>query len=189
MSVLALSKDQLRSKYLKLRKELSRDFAEKRSRLIAQKVLSLEEMASAKVVSAYLAINNEVEARLIIDQLLKSGVKILVPKYLTDNDQYAFVAFGSWKELMKGPFGIDEPTEATPADPATIEVAIIPGLVFDRSGWRLGYGKGVFDRLLAGPKAVKIALAFELQIVDQIPYDKNDLRMDLIVTEKEIYRF
>ena len=65
-----------------------------------------------------------------------------------------------------------------------MEVAIIPGLAFGKNDTRLGYGKGVYDQLLANFKGLKIGLAYDFQIVDKLPKERHDLKMDMVLTEK-----
>ena len=74
-------------------------------------------------------------------------------------------------------------------DPATIDTVLIPGSVFDPSGGRLGYGGGFYDRFLteAAPRAIRLGVAFELQLVDQVPMEPHDQYMDILVTEQQIY--
>ena len=68
-----------------------------------------------------------------------------------------------------------------------MDVSIIPGVAFDKKGVRLGYGKGVFDRLLAKSQAFKIGLAYDFQIVDELPREKHDLVMDIVESEKKVF--
>lgn len=178
-------KDLLRKKYISLRKKF-KGSVEQKSQKIAQKLLTLDEIAKAGKISLYLPINNEVDTKQIIDQLTKRGVKIFLPKYFKKKDQYFFAEFIGWEKLENGSFNILEPRSTKMVDPDLIKVAIIPGVAFDRMGVRLGYGKGVFDRLLAGSGAFKIGLAYEFQIMDELPRDKHDLVMDLVVTEKRV---
>ena len=141
-----------------------------------------------KRIAAYLAINNEVDTREIIDKLIERGSTIFIPAYFMQNHQYHFAKFNGWKDLEKGPKGIWQPANSKPVDPKNLEVAILPGVVFSKKGVRLGYGKGVFDRLLSDSFALKIGLAYNFQIVDKLPKEKHDLVMDLVVTEKRVIR-
>ena len=111
-----------------------------------------------------------------------------MPAYLATNNDYLFTRFDGWQNLEEGPKGILQPRIIKSVDSSLIEVAILPGLAFSKSGVRLGYGKGVFDRLLAKSKAIRIGLAYDFQLVDKIEKEKHDLLMDMVVTEKKVYR-
>ena len=91
-----------------------------------------------------------------------------------------------WEELKSGAYGILEPEEIRAIEPHKIDVAIVPGIAFDFRGYRIGYGKGYFDRLLAKMDAMKVGIAFDFQLVEEIPHEKHDIKMDVIITEKRI---
>ena len=85
-------------------------------------------------------------------------------------------------DLATGCYGIKEPTGKVFTDFAKIDVAIIPGVAFDRQGHRLGRGKGYYDRLLSVmPQVYKIGLCFDFQVVDNVPVDSHDIRMDEVI--------
>lgn len=89
--------------------------------------------------------------------------------------------------LELGAFHIEEPTgdELTPID--EIELIIVPGVAFDRQGNRLGRGKGFYDRLLAGSRASKIGVAYDFQIVEEIPAEPHDVKMDIVITNNGMH--
>ena len=159
-----------------------------KSRAIAKHLLAIAQIREKDNFSCYLPINNEVDTKGIIDDLLQKEANIFVPAYLATNNDYLFTRFDGWQNLEEGPKGILQPKSFKPIDPSFIEVAILPGLAFSKEGVRLGYGKGVFDKLLSKSKALRIGLAYDFQIVDEIPQEKHDLVMDLVVTEKRVIR-
>jgi len=194
-----LNKDFLRKKYLNSRKKLAKKFVQENSSKIIQKLLSLDQLREARVIAAYLPINNEVGTKAIINRLSSRKIKILLPCYLKDQHRYVFGEFLGWQDLEEGPYGILQPSppvrlrspkddEGSVIDSSKVEVAIIPGVAFDRRGVRLGYGKGVYDRLLSKSNALKIGLAYDFQVVDEIEKEEHDLLMDLIVTDKRVIR-
>ena len=170
------------------RLRFSKKFITQVSQEITRKILSVREFADKKAFCLYLPINNEVDTRDIIDDLLQKEANIFVPAYLATNNDYLFTRFDGWQNLEEGPKGILQPRIIKSVDSSLIEVAILPGLAFSKSGVRLGYGKGVFDRLLAKSKAIRIGLAYDFQLVDKIEKEKHDLLMDMVVTEKKVYR-
>lgn len=179
----------LRKILLAKRLKLSKKFISQASQEITRKILSLREVADKRAFSLYLSINNEVDTKDIIDNLLQKEVSIFVPAYSKVLNDYLFGKFTSWHDLEEGPKGILQPRIIESFDSSLTEVAILPGLAFSKGDVRLGYGKGVFDRLLSKSKALKIGLAYDFQIVNKIPKEEHDLVMDLVITEKKVYRF
>lgn len=90
--------------------------------------------------------------------------------------------------LREGSFGIPEPSEGEKVSPEEVELFVIPGVVFDKEGYRLGFGKGYYDRLLKGVKSPKVGVAYSFQVVDKLPRDPWDVPVDIIITEKNIRR-
>ena len=181
-------KKKLRDIFLSKRLALSRKFITQTSRKITGKILSVGKITDSQLFSIYIPIKNEVETDLIVDALNLRGAKILVPAYSTKIKGYLFCQFKNWQDLEKGPRGILQPKIIKPVDPSLVDVAILPGLAFSKRGVRLGYGKGVFDRLFSNSKAIRIGLAYDFQIVDEIPKEEHDLVMDMVVTEKNVIR-
>ncbi|MBI3282613.1 5-formyltetrahydrofolate cyclo-ligase [Candidatus Curtissbacteria bacterium] len=171
----------LRKQYIDRRNKLSEEEFLRKSERIEKRVLDLDEMKKAKSVSCYISINNEVDTAQIINSLVKKGVLVYVPKYFYG--KWVFSRFESWEKMQGGYKNIFEPEDLILAD-SDFDVSIIPGVAFDKNGVRLGYGLGVFDKLLAGSKAYKIGLAHDFQIVDEIPREKHDLVMGMVVTER-----
>ncbi len=95
----------------------------------------------------------------------------------------------SFDDLQKGTFGILEPKPEAMhlVAPEELDLVLVPGIAFDKRGYRLGYGGGFYDAFLAQTKMVKVGLAFDFQIVDLLPTREEDERVDLIVSEKTIY--
>lgn len=201
---------ELRKRFLDLRKKLTAAEVWEKSEIIGQKLLNIPEVAAARSISVYLPIKNEVTTKSIIDALVARGVIVHLPTYVKpllssssfnfSQDKlrgsdfgYVFSRFNGWENLVPGPHGILQPSsnrhpalDAGSSAMLQIDVSILPGVAFDLQGVRLGYGKGVFDRLLAHSKAFKIGLAYDFQVVDELPKEEHDLVMDLVVTEKRI---
>lgn len=179
-----MGKVALREEYLSMRRGLHKEEVLEKSSEICKKLLKLSIFKTARTVSVYLPINQEVETKPIIDSLIKEGKRVFVPQFR--RSEYRFCKFKSWNDLTEGPMGILQPKMQETISPKFLDVAILPGIAFDKKSVRLGYGKGVFDRLLANSPAIKIGLAYDFQIVEKLPWEKHDLVMDLVVTEKEI---
>lgn len=91
--------------------------------------------------------------------------------------------------MSLGAFHIEEPQGDDLCDMADIEMIVVPGVAYDRHGNRVGRGKGYYDRLLSRTKALKIGVAYDFQIVDDIEADPHDVKVDMIITDKGIYRY
>lgn len=88
--------------------------------------------------------------------------------------------------LELGAFHIEEPTGKDTVNPDSIELIVVPAVAYDRRGNRLGRGKGFYDRLLAETKATKIGVGYEFQLVDEIPVEPHDVRMDMVITQRTV---
>lgn len=122
--------------------------------------------------------------------MLQEGKSVVTPKVISASHQLEHYLLPHFEALMPGAFGILEPSAAHGAVRLEalheIDLIIVPGLAFDRKGHRLGYGGGYYDRLLAELDATKMALAFAAQIVEAVPAEAHDERVDFVVTEEEI---
>jgi len=161
---------------------------------IQQSAISLPELESAERVMVYVGSRSEVETRHLIDELLRLDKTLFVP--WCDGDELRLFRLQSINELQPGAFGIPEPKHELrllpdrQIDSAKIDVVFLPGLAFDAQGGRLGQGKGYYDRLLesVSQNCILIGLAFDVQLIEEVPTEPHDIKMDLIVTESEVIR-
>ncbi len=166
---------------------------EAKSRAICERLFALPEFARARVVQFYIDVRSEVKTRQHLPHAVELGKKVVVP-YCVD-DHLELFPLDSADELEVGAFKILEPRadlRALPGkrfDVRDVDLILVPGVVFDRRGGRMGHGWGFYDRLLeaASPEARLIALAFECQLVDQVPMQEHDVYVDKVVTEKGVY--
>lgn len=161
---------------------------------ITTRLLDLPVLTSALVIFTYMHFRSEVRTGELIRALLARGGTVCVPKTLPGQSRLLAVRISDPdKDLAPGYCGIPEPLPHLLASaivpPGEINVVIVPGAVFDPGGGRLGYGGGYYDRFLAleAPEAVRIAAAFELQLVEKVPAEPHDQLMDFVVTEKNMY--
>ena len=131
---------------------------------------------------------------MLLLRCLAEGKSVSVPLTLPQQSELLAVAITDpATDLSPGYKGIPEPSpslaELHRVNPQSIDIAIIPGAVFDRSGYRLGYGGGYYDRFLEqkAPQAYRIGLAFSRQLVNRIPALSHDIPMDMLITEKEVF--
>lgn len=181
-------KKEIRDRMLRLRDD-SKDIAwQAGTQEIERRAISHEWFLKASIVCCYVDFRGEVGTKGIIREAWRLGKKIFVPR--VENAGMEFFRLSSFEELKAGAFGIPEPTKR-PKEAVRIcaegNLMIMPGVAFDRKRNRIGYGGGYYDRYVsAHPKLHTMALAFEYQILPEVPHDPTDIRPDIIVTERRI---
>ncbi len=156
------------------------------SRGIQEAFLALREFREAWVVHSYVGIKaNEVRTDRILLETLRSGRRLVVPR--VSGDRLEHHEIHSLADLRAAPFGLLEPDPMAPTiEVEEIDLVAVPGVAFDRAGNRLGLGKGYYDRFLSGSRAVKAALLYSCQLVDEVPVARHDVPMDLLITEDAV---
>ena len=156
----------------------------KRSNSIQEFVINSKEFLQAKVVGAYFALGSEVTTELLMERAKIVGKKIALPR--VEEDKITFYEPSSMKSLIRGGrFGIMEPPPY--GHISDIDILVVPGIAFDKKGNRLGYGKGYYDRLLSGKRTFSIGLAYSFQLLENLPYDRYDKRLDAIASEDGLH--
>jgi 5-formyltetrahydrofolate cyclo-ligase len=163
------------------------------SRQICAAFVALPEYAAARTVMYYVDVRSEVRTRHALPAALSHAKRIVVP-YCVNNELELFW-LQSMDELSIGMYKILEPKVELRAlaerriQPEELDLIMVPGVAFDRSGARMGHGFGYYDKLLqhARPDAPLVALAFECQLFPEIPTQAHDIFMDKIITEKAVY--
>ncbi len=151
------------------------------------RVLSLPEVVGARSVCAYAAVGDEIPTDGILSALWCRGVAVALPRVQGPGLLLCYVSERT--PLVPGPLGVREPPlEAAPLDLEAIDVFLVPGVLFDRWGRRLGRGGGHFDRMLARARrgAVCVGLCHASRVVEELPEDPWDVRMHLVVTTLEV---
>ncbi|WP_437188158.1 5-formyltetrahydrofolate cyclo-ligase [Planctomicrobium sp. SH668] len=162
------------------------------SQSILDTLVTIDGWAQAQTILFYVNVRSEVMTLPLIQQSVNS-TKVCVVPYCMKNE-LRLIELQSLDELSPAAFGILEPDATIRAqhsrqvDPNRIDLAIIPGVAFDRRGGRLGHGRGYYDRLIPHLRSdcIKVGLAYSRQIVRKIPMEEHDQRMDLVITEDEI---
>ncbi|GIU70753.1 MAG: 5-formyltetrahydrofolate cyclo-ligase [Candidatus Nitrosocaldaceae archaeon] len=171
-------KDALRKAMRYARDILARDMLEYLSNIIEYRVLTLDKFKEAEIVGGYYPIGSEVQTFKILDFVLKNKV-LALPKV---DKEIKFVRVDNLKELVKGRYNIMEPRgEITKPD-----LILVPAIAFDEKGYRIGYGKGYYDKYLSKNDCYSIGLAYDFQVLKEIPHEDHDIRVDMIVTDKRI---
>jgi 5-formyltetrahydrofolate cyclo-ligase len=165
------------------------------SKKITNSFRKLEEYKNSRMPLIYVSFRSEVDTHQLIRERLNSGLEVAIPKTDVTNrrlETYLLKDKDWGKGLRPGAYGILEPDAkvAPLIRPSQIDMVVVPGSVFDRRCGRYGYGGGYYDRFLSieAPQALRIGLAFSLQIVPGIPLKTHDQKMDIIVMENEILR-
>jgi len=168
---------------LEKRNALDASEAASRSKHAQESLLDSKEFKSANVIGAYHAFGSEVRTDLIIEQARALGKKIALPS--VEGESLAFYELSSGKYLVKGRFGIMEPLPYGPVD--RMDLLVVPGVAFDKKGYRLGYGKGYYDKFLAERKVASIGLGYSFQLLESLPRGEYDKRLDAVATEDGVH--
>jgi 5-formyltetrahydrofolate cyclo-ligase len=173
----------LRQAILAARNLLSPAQVEEKSRRIMERLKEIEPLRQARVIMAYSSIRNEVNLWPYLEEMLRQGKTILLPR--VEGDMLEAVEFRAQGKCRISSFGIQEPLG--PGQPLeSIEAVLVPGVAFDGNGHRLGYGRGFYDRFLPGlpPSVFLCGVAYEFQIVDAVFPEEQDIPMHWIVSEQ-----
>ena len=186
----ATAKAGLRRRIRTQRDALSPEWRDAASTAILQRLCSLPEVDLGACVLSYCPFGAEVAIGPLNRAVLERGGTLLLPRVDPASRLLGIFRVGDLdRDLIPGTWGILEPDPqrcAPVPDPAPGWI-LVPGLAFDRAGRRLGYGAGYYDRLLGRlPGVPRIAVAFSIQVVDQVPVDAHDLPVDILVTETQL---
>ncbi len=153
-------------------------------------VLASRECAESDNVALFSALPDEIPTEGLFAALAARGKQLLLPR--VEPEGLAFCAAERWADLRPGTLGVLEPPEGSSRiDPGVGDLVLVPGVAFDAKGWRLGRGRGYYDRKFPpGGEAAPLlfGLAYSFQVVAAVPHDSHDRRMDAIVTERGIGR-
>lgn len=182
-------KEEIRSLILNKRNSMHFSEIQKKSKEIKKQLFGMHEFQDAGTVLFYISYDNEVQTHEMIKETLKMNKQVVVP--ITDIASRTIICSSliQWEDLIPGAYHILEPRQECVHEINTesIDLMILPGIAFDYKGNRIGHGMGYFDRLLEKKTHVyRIGLAFELQIVQNIPSEKHDKKVKKIVTENRI---
>lgn len=182
-------KDVIRKQVLGIRNKLSEYEVAALSESIFINLRKNTFFNNAHNVMIYLDFKHEVKTNEIIEYCLGNGKKVYVPICIPETHEISISRITGLDQLKSGHFGIREPfpEHIRLSDSSLVDLVLIPGVAFDASGNRIGFGAGYYDRFLKRlrPDAVKAALAYSFQVVEQVPADEYDIPADYIVTENE----
>lgn len=183
MKDIQIEKNKIREKIARLKAEHSLE----ELKLKSEEVLSVLEIVGvfqdAKHILIYNGMDGEV-ATLDFIKKWESDKKFYLP--VTYKENIAFRAYTSTTELVKSNFGVLEPVGEDITNYSFVDLIIVPGVAFDRKKNRVGYGKGYYDRFLSSTKAPKVGICFDFQLLDNVPFDEHDTKMDYLISENDL---
>jgi len=159
-----------------------------------QRLLDHPLFAAAQVVALYSPIRCEVDTGLLLKTALDANKRVVYPRVDRDGSSGAdmhFVGICSERDFEVGAFGVLEPNGERVVGVSMIDLIVVPGVAFDRSGYRLGYGKGFYDRaVLSRSRGCSlVGLGYAFQVEDVLPHDVHDLMLDWLITDHETLDF
>jgi len=159
---------------------LTEEEKSKASSEICDQLLQFLKTRSANTIGIYLALPDEVNLSRAYETLLKQGITLALPFPGTDS-HWDFHTIDTLKPRTHGEWGLGFPPQVQPIDSNELDLILVPGRAFTPQGDRVGRGKGIYDRLLADTKAMKIGVCFSCQMIKELPTDAHDIRMDRVV--------
>lgn len=185
-------KTEIREYYLEKRHALTDEFRRENNEKICRNMISSATFRYADIILMYYPKDDEIDLRPIAEAALSSGKKIAFPRCNPEDHSMIFHYVNSFDELMPGSYNIMEPSEdATAFSLSETEtsnvICIVPAVVFDKKGYRIGYGGGYYDRYLSGFRGTKVGMAYREFIVNSVPHGRFDLTVDVMMSERGLY--
>lgn len=188
-----LDKKALRTEILGKRSQLSSEDIKNKSNEIKNKLFQLREFKDANFIFSFISFKDEVHTHDIITESLSMGKRVGVPITVDKPRELLVSELKDFhRELEIGYYNILAPKKEFEriVSPDLVDLVLVPGLAFDKYGYRVGYGGGYYDRFFANTKKkmIKIGLCFDFQILPQVPMDFYDIPIDYIITESRIIK-
>lgn len=176
-------KESLRKELIKKRNSIEN--RDEKSYIIYLRLKDLDLWKKAKIIHTYISFGSEVNTKFIIYNALKENKKVLCP--IIKEKSLLIGEIKSFNDLIPGPYRILQPQIPINFELEKIDIIIVPGIAFDIKGFRIGYGKGFYDRFLKNLKnPIKIGLTFDELIIDSLPRNNEDIPVDVIISEKRL---
>jgi len=190
MNMIRKQKDDIRAVYAAKRAEMDPAEKKRRDDAICRAALGLVSFRYAEFVLLYAALENEINIYPIAEAALARGKKIAFPRCDKETHTMQYHIVNSLDELSRDAYGILEPPAENPIyDPQKdlgSAVCFVPGLVYDRAGYRLGYGKGFYDRYLSAFSGCTLGVVYSDYILPQVPRGRYDVSVNILLTEKGV---
>ena len=185
-------KAEIREQYLAQRREMPAGKKQDLEDKLCRVILASATYRYADTILMYYAKDEEVDINRIAWEAVAAGKKVAFPRTNPEDRSMVFHFVTGEDDFEDGALGIREPREDLPAFEVTGEfqqnvICIIPGVVYDKKGFRIGYGGGYYDRYLSSFKGTKVGVEYSEYIVPEVPHGRFDLAVDVLITEKGIY--
>ena len=175
-----MDKKKLRRSIRERKRAMTEEEIVSRSEKLGELFLSSEAYKNAKTIYGYLPYNQEVRTVPMLEQALKDGKRVAVPKCY--GDEMKFIFMDDLSKVEKGYAGIPEPIADDPVADDTTALVLMPGMAFDPQGHRIGYGGGFYDKFLAAePNHPTLALCYEFQMLPQLETEAHDIPVDYVI--------
>ena len=173
------SKRELRAAVRQQKKAMTPEDIAFRSKSLCRKVLHTKEYRAAATVYGYLPFNQEVDLLPLLRQAMADGKQVALPKCF--GKEMRFILITDLSRIQPGAIGAPEPLDDSPVASDPSALVIVPGLVFDRQGNRIGYGGGYYDRFLrAEPDHPTIGLCYDFQLMEQLEAEAHDIPVNTV---------
>jgi 5-formyltetrahydrofolate cyclo-ligase len=187
-AVRARAKAELRRRVRAVRAKLPPEARAARSAAVVERLRALPSYQAANCVALYVALRSEVDLGPLLADAASCGKRVALPRVEAGDRALALHAYLPGDPLEPSAFGVLEPRPSAPRiDPADVALVVVPGLVFDERGHRVGYGAGYYDRLLPTlDRAARVGVAFDFQLVAEVPDTAGDVPVDVVVTDRRV---
>lgn len=186
MTEIRVVKRELREKYSKIRDEIEPEKRAEFDKKIFDRLTASITYRHSNEILLYASIGSEIDTWNIMEAAIKAGKKVAYPLCFPDNTmKYYYV--NSRDDFEEGSFGILEPKKGLEEYvPTTLSLCVVPAIVFDKEGYRIGYGKGFYDRFLSAFPGVKVGLVYSSLIIPRAPRGRFDKHVDIIISERGV---
>lgn len=183
------SKEKYRKNILDLRRSLPKNFFIKKSEYIQKKVIGFIKAKNIKSIGMYIPFNGEIDTQLILNFCLYHDINIGLPK-INRYDKMSFFLFEKTNHLILSKYGFMTTNSSIRLEDKNMSFFLVPGIAFDKRGYRIGYGKGFYDKYFQrNPFSIKIGIAFNFQVYTSIPMNKYDHKISCLITDFKTYLF
>lgn len=175
-----MDKQALRKQIREQKKAMTEEMIVAKSLALGEKFLASQAYKDAKTIYGYLPYNQEVRTVAMLEQAIRDGKRVAVPKCY--GDEMRFIYLDDLTQVEKGYCGIPEPVAHEPVADDPTALVLMPGLAFTKEGLRMGYGGGFYDKFLAAePNHPTLALCYDFQMVEHIPTEEYDIPVDTVI--------
>jgi 5-formyltetrahydrofolate cyclo-ligase len=181
--LISIQKAELRRQCRLVRRSLGEQEGVRASLAICREIEIWDVFQMSETILTYLPIPSEVDLTPLLEH--HPHKRWAVPRILPEQDHSMVFHRYDARHLVRHPFGMQEPTSDLPVVfPEEIQLALVPGLAFDHSGWRLGYGGGYYDRFLAGFQGISAGIVFQTLLLEKVPHSMLDIPMQWVISEQ-----